>query len=205
MNAPSVSILREACETLSARSRPLAKAYDAVGLPVWRTANPTYQTLARSVVYQLISTRAADAIWQRVLDRHPSISADAILNDDEEGLRSCGLSGPKVKHLQAIADAVRLGDLDFDRLLVLPIDKARQELLAVRGIGPWTAESFLMMAIGHLDAFPIGDVGLMESHKRLSGAPERDDKKAFTARAERWRPYRAVAAHLLYGWLKATR
>ena len=85
------------------------------------------------------------------------------------------------------------------------MDNARKELLAVKGIGPWTADLFLLYALGKMDAFPIGDVGLMEAHKRLSGAEERMTAKAFTAHAEIWQPYRGVAAHLLWGWLNAER
>ena len=205
MSAPNQAVLTRACEALAARDDALSAAYARVGLPTWRVADANYQTLARSVVYQLISTKAADAIWQRVLARYVAVTPEAICGDDQAELQACGLSAPKLAHLNAIAQAILQGRLDFDRLEAAPVSNARAELLAVKGIGPWTAESFLMMALGHLDAFPIGDVGLMEAYKRLSGSPTRDDKKGFTARAENWRPYRAVAAHLLYDWFNATR
>lgn len=83
----------------------------------------------------------------------------------------------------------------------MPIAAAREQLLAVRGIGPWTADTFLMNALGHLDAFPHGDVGLLEAHRLLIGADERLKASAFSKTAEQWRPYRGVAAHLLYSWL----
>ncbi|MEL7130350.1 MAG: DNA-3-methyladenine glycosylase 2 family protein, partial [Pseudomonadota bacterium] len=82
---------------------------------------------------------------------------------------------------------------------------ARKELVAVKGIGPWTAELFLLYARGEMDAFPVADVGLMEAHKRLSDAPARMDRDAFTTHAERWRPWRGVAAHLLWAWLNRER
>ena len=133
------------------------------------------------------------------------MTARAVLNDDAEQLRACGLSRPKLQHLLAVATAVEAGDLDFDRLSQSPIDDARKTLLAVRGIGPWTAETFLMNAIGHLDAFPHGDIGLIEAFRRLSGAKNRLSAKDFSAQAEQWRPFRAVAAHLLYDWYNANR
>ncbi len=203
--APNANRLRLACEILAERDPALARAYQAVGLPTWRSTEATYQTLARIVVYQLISTKAADAIWARVLRRYEKMTATAVIEDDQEALRACGLSGPKLSHLNSIARAVETGALDLQRLAIDPIEEARKSLLAVKGIGPWSADTFLMNAIGHLDAFPAGDVGLMEAHKRLADLDERLAAKAFFNHAETWRPYRAVAAHLLYDWYNLTR
>ncbi|MEM9573195.1 MAG: DNA-3-methyladenine glycosylase 2 family protein [Pseudomonadota bacterium] len=205
MNGPSADELRESCETLAARDSSLARAYREIGLPSWRGTVANYETLARIVVYQLISTKAADAIWARVRQRYAQMTARAVLMDDPEAVRDCGLSRPKLQHLLAIASAVEDGYLDFEALAKAPIDDARKTLLKVRGIGPWTAETFLMNALGHLDAFPHGDVGLIEAHRRLSGAETRLSAKAFSTEAEQWRPYRAVAAHLLYDWYNAHR
>lgn len=205
MSAPAQAKLRRACSELAANDQALARAYADVDLPNWRDRPADYATLAKIVVYQLISTKAADAIWARVQARYPNVTADAVLEDDQNALRACGLSRPKLQHLNAIADAVKSDALNFVDLANAPIDDARKQLLAIRGIGPWTAETFLMNALGHLDAFPHGDVGLMESYKRLTGAEARLSTKAFSAHAESWRPYRAVAAHLLYDWLHLDR
>jgi DNA-3-methyladenine glycosylase II len=194
-----------ACESLAARDPALARAYETVGLPTWRTTEASYQTLARIVVYQLISTKAADAIWARILARYDDMTAAAVLQDDQEALRACGLSRPKLGHLNAIAAAIEARTLDLGGLSTLPIEAARQQLLAVKGIGPWSADTFLMNALGHLDAFPAGDVGLIEAHKRLADLSERLSAKAFSGHAESWRPFRAVAAHLLYDWYNLTR
>ncbi|MEM7327948.1 MAG: DNA-3-methyladenine glycosylase 2 family protein [Pseudomonadota bacterium] len=201
MTAPSKSVLRHACETLADTDPVLAKAYATIGLPHWRGTEPSYRTLARIVVYQLISTQAADAIWARVEARYADMTAIAVLKDDHVALLACGLSRPKLGHLLAIAEAVEGGVLDFAILAASPIAEARKTLLGIRGIGPWTAETFLMNALGQLDAFPHGDVGLMESYKRLSGSESRLPAKAFSEQAKAWAPYRAVAAHLLYDWL----
>ncbi len=205
MNAPSKRVLRQACEVLSQRDAVLAQAFAEVDLPNWRGTEASYRTLARIVVYQLISTKAADAIWARVEARYEAVTALHVLGDDHDALLACGLSRPKLGHMLAIAEAVETSILDFDQLAKVPIDEARKTLLAVRGIGPWTAETFLMNALGHLDAFPHGDVGLMESFKRLSGAEARLPAKDFSKQAANWQPYRAVAAHLLYDWLHLDR
>ena len=205
MSAPSERILRQACEALSQCDAALAQAYAEVDLPTWRETEANYRTLARIVVYQLISTKAADAIWARGEARYAAFTARNVRDDDHDALRACGLSRPKLGHLLAIADAVETHILDFDQLANTPIERARKTLLSVRGIGPWTAETFLMNALGHLDAFPHGDVGLMESYKRLSGAEARLTAKDFSKQAAIWQPYRAVAAHLLYDWLHLDR
>lgn len=205
MTAPRAAVLRQACEILAETDNALANAYQAVDLPNWRSRPANYQSLARIVVYQLISTKAADAIWARLLARHPDVTASKVLNDDQDALRACGLSRPKLAHLNSIAHAVQTNVLDFEALADVSEASARETLLAVKGIGPWTADTFLMTSLGHLDAFPHGDVGLMESYRRLTKADTRLTSKAFSERAEAWRPFRAVAAHLLYDWLHLTR
>ncbi|MEO0451598.1 MAG: DNA-3-methyladenine glycosylase 2 family protein [Pseudomonadota bacterium] len=205
MTAPNTAVLRQACETLAGMDEALSNAYQAVDLPNWRSRPANYQSLAQIVVYQLISTKAADAIWARLLARHPDFTAPKVLSDDQDALRACGLSRPKLAHLNSIARAVETGVLDFEDLAQVSEASARERLLSVKGIGPWTADTFLMTSLGHLDAFPHGDVGLMESYRRLTDANTRLTSKAFSEHAEAWRPYRAVAAHLLYEWLHLMR
>jgi len=205
MTSPDEKKLIVACKTLAQRDLALAHAYQSVGVPTWRTRPATYETLAQIVVYQLISTKAADAIWSRLIARYAVMTPRAILEDNDDAILACGLSRPKLLHIKAIATAVEQGDLNFGELAKAPIEQARKTLLKVRGIGPWTADTFLMNAIGHMDAFPSGDVGLIEAFKRLSDADARLSAKAFNSHAETWRPYRAVAAHLLYEWLHLER
>ena len=205
MTLPTQGQIKSACEALAKSDAGLAKAYKAIGPPQWRARPLTYETLATSVAYQLISTKAAAAIWARVKDALPSITPDTMLACPDDTLRAAGMSRPKISHLKSIAASMQAGTLNLERVSTSPLEEARKELLAVKGIGPWTAELFLLYARGEMDAFPTGDVGLMEAYKHLSGATERMTAKAFTAHAEGWRPYRGVAAHLLWGWLNAER
>jgi len=206
MSAPEPAIISAACRELAGRDEVLARAYAEIGVPVWRATDANYETLARAVAYQLISTIAAAAIWARVLTfLGNDVSAQKVLAVDEAGLRDCGMSRPKVAHMRSIAAAVTSGALCFERVQTCDPDTARKELLSVKGIGPWTADLFLMNAVGHVDAFPIGDVGVMQAYKQLSKAETRHSAKDFTALAEHWRPFRGVAAHLLWGWLNAQR
>ena len=205
MSGPATAEIRQACEILSGRDPALAGAYEAIGVPAWRASEASYALLAKTVVYQLVSTRAAEAIWSRVEAYLGDVTPERVLSCDQEALRACGLSGPKLLHMNAIAAAIRDGALDLARIESADVDSARAELLAVKGIGPWTADLFLLYAAAKMDAFPHGDVGLMEAHKRLGNYDTRMTNKAFSAHADNWKPYRGVAAHLLWGWLNAER
>lgn len=205
MTGPSQARLTAACEMLSRADPALARAYAETGVPVWRDAAPTYATLARMISHQQISLSAAAAIWGRTEALLGEVTPESVLTADPEALRACGQSRPKVGHLTSIAELLVTGKLNLARVCAAPLDEARHELLAVRGIGPWTVELFLLYATGAMDAFPVGDVGLMEAHKLLSGHETRMDIKAFTAHADAWRPHRGVAAHLLWAWLHVHR
>jgi DNA-3-methyladenine glycosylase II len=203
--APSRKRLKAACEQLAAADPALAGAYAALGVPAWRSSPPGYGMLGRMIAHQQLSTKAAATIWGRVEAHLGEVTPASVLAADPEMLRGCGLSRPKISHLTSIAEALMTGALDLDRVCRADLDTARAELVSVRGIGPWTAELFLLYAVGATDAFPTADVGLMEAHKQLGGYEIRMESKVFTAHAELWRPYRGVAAHLLWGWLNAER
>jgi len=205
VTAPARKAIKTACEALSAIDPALARAYEITGVPDWRTHAPSYALLARTVVYQLVSTRAADAIWSRVETFLGEVTPERVLACDQDQLRACGLSRPKLSHMNTIAAAIAEGALDLARVQAAEVNDARAELLAVKGIGPWTADLYLLYAAGKMDAFPHGDAALMEAHRRLGGYETRMANKAFTEHAERWRPHRGVAAHLLWGWVNAER
>lgn len=204
--APHPDEIRKACERLAADSDALAAAYTAIGVPEWRQRPPTYHSLAQIIAYQQISTKAASTIWGRVEDIFGErFSPACVLSTDDEHLRACGLSRPKTAYIKAIAEGFESGQLDIEALRKLPHVDAQKRLVETKGIGPWTAEIILLTVAGRIDAFPPGDVGLMESYRLLDGAETRLSAKAFEALSERWRPYRGVAAHLLWGWINAER
>ncbi|MGB3624268.1 MAG: DNA-3-methyladenine glycosylase 2 family protein [Henriciella sp.] len=204
MTRPTPETLTEACEYLAAQDAAFARVHQALGVPDWRYGAPDYAVIARMIAFQQITTKAASAIWGRVEEAVGDVCTSAILAADEETLRGCGLSRPKIRHLRSIAEAVETGALDLDRVHAAEMEAARKELIAVKGIGPWTADLFLLYC-GRLDAWPSGDVGLMESYKMLHGLEARHDTKAFDQLAESWRPYRGVAAHLLWNWINTER
>ena len=205
MSAPAREVVEAACHVLAGKDVALARGFAACGVPDWRARPATYETLARLVAYQQISTVAAASIWARVEAHLGEVTVDRLLAAPDEALQGCGLSRPKIAHMKSIAGAVQTGALDLAGLTHVPLEDARRSLLAVKGIGPWTAELVVLYALGQLDAFPPGDVGLMESYKQLARAEDRLSGAAFSQLVETWRPYRGVAAHLLWAWLNLQR
>lgn len=201
MSAPSKSVIEAACFDLSAECEVMARAHSEVGTPAWRAAEPVYSTLARLVCFQQISTTAGGAIWGRFNALLPEMTAQCVLGAEETDLQGVGLSRPKIRSLKSIADAVASEAVCLSTVVKLDPEAARTKLTSVKGIGPWTANLFLLYAGGDLDALPTADVGLMESHRLLSGAESRMGGAEFTEAAELWRPYRGVAAHLLWAWI----
>ncbi|MEM1345357.1 MAG: DNA-3-methyladenine glycosylase 2 family protein [Pseudomonadota bacterium] len=176
------------------RAEPRFGAVSArLGLPPLRRETPGFIALARAICSQQLSVASARAVWGRL----QAAGADdprtlAALDDDT--LRGCGLSRPKIRYLRAIAAA----DLDYPALAAMPEPEAVATLTAIPGIGVWTAEVYLMFAIGRADVFAPGDLALQEGARMLFDLPERPSEKALRVQAEAWSPWRAVAARLLW-------
>lgn len=202
---PGPELIARARAELAAREPALARL-DALTPPfAWRSRERGYAGLARKLVEQQVSTASAAAIWGRLeagLGGAPT--ARRVLAADESALRAFGLSGQKARYVREIACAEVEGAIDFARLGALPEDEAVARLTAIKGVGRWTAEVYLMMCEGALDAFPAGDLALQEAWREASGATSRPNEAALRLRAEPWRPWRAVAAHLLWaGYVQA--
>jgi DNA-3-methyladenine glycosylase II len=171
-------------------------------VPGLRRRPAGFEGLAWIVVGQQVSTASASAIWGRVGQAFPALSPEAVLAASDEALRAPGLSRPKVRTLRAIAEAVVIGALPLDRLGELPADEAHRLMVAVKGIGPWTADVYLLFCLGHADAFPAGDLALQEAARIADGLDARPSVQALTARAEAWRPWRGVAAKVLWAYYR---
>lgn len=173
--------------------------------PALRRREPGFEGLAAIIVSQQVSTASANAIFAKVKAGFPTLDAVAVAAASDADLRVCGLSGPKQRTLRAIATAVAGGQLEFDVLARADADAAHAVLCTIKGIGPWTADVFLLFCLGHADAFPAGDLALQEGAKLALDLPERPDARALTVLAERWRPLRGVAAHCLWAYYGAAR
>jgi DNA-3-methyladenine glycosylase II len=175
------------------------------GRPPLRRREPGFAGLVWIIVSQQVSTASANAIFKRVDTNLSPLSAVAILAADDAALRACGLSLSKMRALRALAEAIQRGALDLAGLAPLAAEEAHRTLVAIKGIGPWTADIFLLFCLGHPDAFPAGDLALQEATRLALGLKKRPDAKALYRIAERWRPLRSVAARLLWAYYRAAR
>lgn len=176
-----------------------------VGTPPLRRYPPDLKGLARIIVGQQLSIASAAAIWQRTEAAVAPFNARRLLAHDEAGLRAAGLSAAKVRTLKALAEAAA-GGLDVAALAHASDDEVRASLTAVHGIGPWTADIFLLFCLGRADAWASGDLALQLAARDVLGLKVRPAARELEAHAERWRPWRGVAARLLwadYGLRKA--
>jgi DNA-3-methyladenine glycosylase II len=190
--------LQSAIDHLVACEPRFTAIVDRHGLPSLRLVDNSLPSLLRIVVEQLISLKAAEAIWTRLHVNVEGLAPQSIIAAGVHGIRAHGTTMAKARCFVALAEAAHEGRLDFAELARLPDDEARTKLVALPGIGPWTADIYLLAALGRADACPAGDLALQVAAQDLFGLGERPNAKAFLAHATAWRPWRGVAARLLW-------
>ena len=173
------------------------------GRPPLRRRADGFIGLAAIIVAQQLSTASAGAIWGRLAEAFDPFEPAVILRARATRLARLGLSAPKIRALKEIARGVLRGELVLATLAELPADAAHAALTAVHGIGPWTADIYLLSCLGHADAWPAGDLALQEAVRVAFALPARPTAKEMQALAEPWRPWRAVAARVLWTYYRA--
>ena len=153
---------------------------------------------------QQISIHAADAIWRRLHASIEPFTPEQFLLAREEVLRAAGLSGAKMRTLSGIASACTSG-LHLEALHDLPAEEAIAELIALKGVGRWTAESYLLFCVGHPDVFPAGDIALQTAVHHGLRLRQRPEEKRLRKLVEKWSPWRGVAARLFWAYYRARR
>jgi DNA-3-methyladenine glycosylase II len=175
-------------------------------LPEIKTSQKLFERLCRSVVGQQLATKAASSIWARVVAAcGGKVTPEKLLATPLPDLRAAGLSGAKVKTLQSISTAVQNKSLNLLALKKLPEPDAIASLTAVWGIGTWTAEMFLMFALGRPDVFSVGDLGLVRSMERIYKLPKNGPKEKLLKLAAAWTPYQTYASLILWRSHDATK
>ena len=157
-----------------------------------------FEALISIVVSQQLSIAAADTIFGRVKEKVAPFTPERVLAAETEMLRACGLSAPKQRHMKSIASAIADGSLDLKRLRRMQDDDARAHLTAVKGIGPWTADIYLMSSLGRADIWPVGDVGLQAAIHRALNLRKRPNEKQMEKLSKDWRPWRTVVARMFW-------
>lgn len=182
----------------------LEGVHAAAGEVPLRREPPGLGGLLRIVVGQQLSVQSARAIWRRLAPAVEGRAPAEIAALPDETFAAAGLSRPKIRTVRAVCDAVANG-LALEPLAETPREAVHERLCAIRGVGPWTADIWLMFCAGHPDVFPVGDLALRQATARALLAEETGTPERVAAEAERWAPYRSTAARLLWAWYGATR
>jgi DNA-3-methyladenine glycosylase II len=180
---------------------------DGLGDPRAERPSDHYGALVRGVVGQQLSTKAAQAIYGRLTNRfggRTPTPVEVLAEDPEELRAAAGLSRAKVQYLRSLAEHVLNGALELDRLDELPDEEVIAELVAVRGLGTWSAHMFLMFHLGRPDVLPVGDLGIRRAVMVRYGLPELPGPVEMERIAEPWRPNRTLACRFLWRSLAAT-
>lgn len=187
-----------ATEVLAARDPDLGSIVDRHGPPPLWDREPGFTTLVAIVLEQQVSLRSGAAALERLRLAAGAVQPGPILTLGEEGARAAGLTRQKARYVVGLAMAAVDGRFDPDRVARAADESARSELVALLGVGRWTADIYLLMALGRPDVWPDGDLALaaaMRRAKRLEAVPDAPTQRAL---AEAWRPWRAVAARILW-------
>lgn len=192
--------IRKGVRFLKRNCTYMRTAFVDVPVPPLRIRPGGFPGLARIVVGQQLSVASADAIWSRVEASVDPFEPGKLLRKRETTLRKCGLSAGKIKTLRAVAQAFDNGILSREALATSSPEDVREALCGLHGIGPWTADIYMMFCLGHADAWAPGDLALQIGVQWLTGLDERPSDKLMVEAAEAWRPWRSVAARTLWAY-----
>ena len=198
--------LHEAAERLRAKDPELVERLTAAGgRPPLRRREPGFAGLAAIIVSQQVSVASASAIFGRLQARVVPLEAAQIARATEDELRACGLSSGQNSRLAGGRPGGGRGQPRPQGPRDLDAEDAHKALVAVKGVGPWTADIFLLFCLGHPDAFPAGDLALQEAAKLALSLKRRPDAPRLERIAERWRPLRGVAARMLWAYYRGVK
>lgn len=177
-----------------------SEALELCGPLPLRRREDGFRALLSAITSQQLSVASANAIWAR-MEAAGMIDPAPLLAASDEELRACGFSRQKIGYAKDLAAA----DLDYVAMRSQPSQDVMDQLIAIRGIGTWTAEIYVMFSLGHADVFAPGDLALQEAVKVLFGFKERPKEKALREMSEDWSPWRSVAARLLWAYYRVAK
>lgn len=188
---------------LADRDKDIAAALIAIGPPPDRTRPPGFGSLLRAIVGQQISAAAAAALWTKLGAALDPLAPETVARLEIEALRRLGLSRQKALYAQGLARDLLDGRIDLARVPAMDDEEAITHLIQIKGIGRWSAEIYLLFALGRRDIFPSGDLALAIAMQRLKRLRRRPEPARLIKLAEPWRPYRGAAAQFLWHYYKA--
>lgn len=197
MNCLTLAKLKRATRSLADAHDEFARVYEHYGPPPLWDREPGFATLLQIILEQQVSLASAKACFDKLTARLGHISPENVLTLDDAALKSIGFSRQKTAYARHLSEAILNSHIDLDDLHTLPDAEVKAELIKLKGVGEWTSDIYLLMALLRPDVMPKGDIALHTAWHKLSGEP-RPAADEFLVIAERWRPYRSVAARLLW-------
>ncbi|MCO6509933.1 MAG: DNA-3-methyladenine glycosylase 2 family protein [Aridibacter famidurans] len=186
------------CRELSAGDPSIRRAYEQYGSPPLWAREPSFATLIHIILEQQVSLASAKAAYEKLLETVDEITPENILALSDGEMKAAYFSRQKAVYARELSKAVVERHLVIEELGTLPDEEVRTALTQVKGIGRWTSDIFLLMCLLRPDVMPVGDIALHQAWKELRGLETRPTSAEFPSVAERWRPYRSVAARLLW-------
>lgn len=186
------------CDIVGSADADLQKIIDAYGYPpFWSRAN-NFESLVHIILEQQLSLAAANAALNKLKEYVQSITPARMLLLTDEEMRACYVSRQKIGYIKYMAEAIISGQINLEEFPAMPDDDVRAKLVALKGIGNWTADVYMISALHRADIFPIGDLAVVNALKRLKGLPKETAPEQLLVIAENWKPYRTIAAKLLW-------
>jgi len=198
MRILSQDTLNEGLQFLSAQDADLAGVLTQHGPPNLRSQPPGFPALLKIILGQQVSRSSAASTYQRLCDAIGPPEPASFQSLDDEALRAIGFSRQKSRYGRELASAILDGRLQLDRLADRNDDDVRAALTALPGIGPWSAEIYLLFALRRSDAWPASDLGIIVGARKVKGLPARPSRQELDAMAENWRPWRGLATFILW-------
>jgi DNA-3-methyladenine glycosylase II len=186
------------CDKLAAKDAILAGVIKDHGYPPFWVRPNSFETLVLTILEQQVSLASAYAAYKKLKERIDPVTPQALLALSDEDLRSCYFSRQKVVYVRGLATALESGSISLSKMERLPDEEVRAQLKALKGIGDWTVDIYLIHALRRSDIFPLGDLALVNSLKQVQQLPAHTTREDLLAIAEPWRPYRSIATMLLW-------
>ena len=190
--------IKQACVKLSREHRELAIVYNTYGPPPLWGRQPGFATLLQIILEQQVSLASAKACFDKLLAHLGDVSPNGLLSLSDAELKTAGFSRQKTAYARHLSEAVIEKRVDLDGLHRLPDIEVKVELIKLKGVGEWTSDIYLLMALLRPDVMPKGDIALHAAYQKLTRADARPNSDEFVAMAEKWKPFRSVAARLLW-------
>ena len=186
------------CRKLGKKDADLANIIKQYGYPPMWTRRATFQTLILTILEQQVSLASAYAAFKKLKEKIGYVTPVKILKLTDEEMRACYFTRQKMGYARGLAEAIQSGNIVLKKFTNLPDEEVRNVLIQLKGIGNWTVDVYLMHALQRTDLFPLGDIALVNSLKEVKKLPQDISKDEMLKIAEPWRPYRTIAAMILW-------